>query len=54
MGKDKKYALLDTDFIYKSHLARNSDDHTLIEFVLEFSDYEFFCHDMVKEELKRH
>lgn len=22
MGKDKKYALLDTDFIYKSHLAK--------------------------------
>ena len=24
MEMDKKYALLDTDFLYKSHLARNS------------------------------
>lgn len=29
MGVDKKYALLDTDFLYKSHLARNAADHTL-------------------------
>lgn len=54
MGVDKKYALLDTDFLYKSHLARNAANHTLTDFVMEFSDYEFFCHEMIKEELTRH
>lgn len=54
MEKDKKYALLDTDFIYKSHLARNAQSHTLAELVLDFEDYEFFCHEMIKEELERH
>ena len=51
MGVDKKYALLDTDFLYKSHIARNAANHTLTDFVMEFTDYEFFCHEMIKEEL---
>ena len=54
MGMDKKYALLDTDFLYKSHLARNAKNHTLTDFVIGFADYEFFCHEMIKEELSRH
>ena len=54
MGKDKKYTLLDTDFIYKSHLARNAESNTLAELVLNFEGYEFFCHEMIKEELTRH
>lgn len=54
MEIDKKYALLDTDFLYKAHLARNTANHTLAEFVLKFNDYEFFCHEMIKEELTRH
>ncbi len=54
MGMDKKYALLDTDFLYKSHLARNEKNHTLTDFVIEFSEYEFFCHEMIKKELSRH
>lgn len=54
MGADKKYALLDTDFLYKSHLARNAANHTLTDFVMEFPDYEFFCHEMIKKELTRH
>lgn len=54
MEMDKKYALLDTDFLYKAHLARNTANHTLAEFVLDFNDYEFFCHEMIKEELTRH
>ncbi len=40
MGVDKKYALLDTDFLYKSHLARNTKNHTLTDLVIEFSDYD--------------
>ncbi len=31
MEKSKKYALLDTDFIYKCHLARNAENRTLAE-----------------------
>jgi hypothetical protein len=54
MGIDKKYALLDTDFLYKSHLARNKDNHTLTDFVMDFEDYEFFCHEIIKEEITRH
>lgn len=54
MNKDRKYALLDTDFLYKSHLARNAENHTLAEFVIGFNDYEFLCHEMIKEELTRH
>ncbi len=54
MGTDKKYALLDTDFLYKAHLARNTENHTLAELVLGFEDYEFFCHEMIREELTRH
>lgn len=50
----KKYALLDTDFLYKAHLARNTANHTLAELVLNFDDYDFFCHEMIKEELTKH
>lgn len=53
MGINRKYALLDTDFLYKSHLARNADNHTLADFVMDFQDYEFFCHEMIREELTR-
>ena len=53
MEIDKKYALLDTDFWYKSHLAREANNHTLADFVIDFQDYEFFCHEMIKEELTR-
>ena len=54
MGVCKKCALLDTDFLYKTHLARNKDHHTLADFVLDFEDYDFFCHEMIREELTRH
>lgn len=54
MEIDKKYALLDTDFLYKSHLAKSKNNHTLTDFVMGFKDYEFFCHEMIKKELTRH
>lgn len=54
METEKKYALLDTDFLYKAHLSRNTANHTLAELVLNFHDYDFFCHEMIKEELTRH
>ena len=49
MGVCKKCALLDTDFLYKTHLARNKAHHTLADFVLDFEDYDFFCHEMIRE-----
>ena len=52
MGKDRKYALLDTDFLYKTHLARN-DSNTLADLVMGFEEYEYFCHEVVTEELTR-
>lgn len=54
MEINKKYALLDTDFLYKVHLARNDENYTLAEIVLSFTEYDFFCHEMIKEELSRH
>lgn len=53
MESDKKYALLDTDFLYKAHLARNNVSHTLADLVITFDDYKFFCHEMIREELTR-
>lgn len=54
MDLDKKYALLDTDFLSKSYLTRNAAEHTLAEFVIEFQEYQFFCHEKIKEELTGH
>ncbi len=53
MEVEKKYALLDTDFLYKSHLARNEINHTLTELIIEFEDYSFYCHEMIKDELTK-
>ena len=52
MGKDRKYALLDTDFLYKTHLARN-DSNTLADLVMGFEEYDYFGHEVVTEELTR-
>lgn len=54
MVVDKRYALLDTDFLFKSHLARDKNDCTLSDLVIDFEDYEFFCHEKIKDELARH
>ena len=39
----KKYALLDTDFISKTHSVQDNGNH-LIDRVMELPEYEFFCH----------
>ena len=44
MIEDKKYALLDTDFLYKSYLAQDDAQNTLADIVISFQEYEFFCH----------
>lgn len=49
-----KYALLDTDFLYKSHVARNSKSDVLIDLVINFKDFSFFCHEQIVKELTKH
>ena len=54
MIEDKKYALLDTDFLYKSYLAQDAAHNTLADIVISFQEYKFFCHSMIVEELSKH
>ena len=49
-----KYALLDTDFISKTHTVRIDDDHHLIDRIIAMPDYLFVCHEQTIKELKRH
>jgi hypothetical protein len=46
--KEKKYALLDTDFISKTHLIRKDEDNKLIDKMLQLPDYELYCHEQIK------
>ena len=50
----EKYALLDTDFISKTHLIRKDDQNKMIDRIMEMQGYQFFCHEQIKIELKRH
>ena len=50
----EKYALLDTDFISKTHLIRKDDQNKMIDRIMEMRGYRFYCHDQVKTELARH
>ena len=49
----KKYALLDTDFISKTHSVQDESDNHLIDRVVELPEYEFFCHAQIVTELNR-
>lgn len=49
-----KLALLDTDFISKTHTVRIDDDNHLIDRVLEMPGYTFVCHEQIVAELGRH
>lgn len=53
MAKDK-YALLDTDFISKMHLIKKDEQNRLIDRIMEMPNYQFFCHQQIRIELKRH
>lgn len=53
MGK-VKYALLDTDFISKTHLIRKDDNNKLIDQIVQMPEYKFYCHEQIKTELLRH
>ena len=44
----EKYALLDTDFISKTHLIRKDDQNKMIDRVWELPEYRFYCHEQIK------
>lgn len=50
----EKYALLDTDFISKTHLIRKDDKNKLIDRIIDMPGYRFYCHEQIKIELLRH
>lgn len=51
---NKKYALLDTDFVSKMHLIRKDDQNKLIDKIMAMPDYFFYCHEQISIELFRH
>ena len=50
----KRYALLDTDFVSKMHLIGTAEGKKMIDMIIAQQEYEFFCHEQIKIELKRH
>lgn len=50
----EKYALLDTDFISKTHLIRKDSQNKMIDRIMEMQGYRFYCHEQIKTELERH
>lgn len=50
----KRYALLDTDFISKTHSVQDDGGNHLIDRVMELPGYEFFCHVQIVTELNRY
>lgn len=53
MQKDK-YALLDTDFISKTHIIQKDAENHLIDRIMELPRYQFYCHNQIRTELARH
>ena len=52
--KMEKYALLDTDFISKTHFIHGDTEKCLVDLVVEMPGYCFFCHSQIIKELSRH
>lgn len=50
----KRYALLGTDFISKTHSVQDDGGNHLIDRVMELPEYEFFCHAQIVTELNRY
>ncbi len=50
----KRYALLDTDFISKTHSVQDDGGNHLIDQVMELPEYEFFCHEQIVTEINRY
>lgn len=53
MRESVKYAVLDTDFVFKTNIIK-ADDRVLADEVLAFPGYRFFCHHKMMEELDDH
>ena len=53
MAEEIKCAILDTDFVFKANIIK-AESSVLADEVLEFPDYQFFCHQKMKEELEDH
>ena len=53
MDEERKCAILDTDFVSKANIIK-TETSVLADEVLEFPDYQFFCHQKMKEELGNH
>lgn len=52
--KKIKYALLDTDFISKTHFIHGEENKSLSDLVVAMPEYCFFCHSQIIKELSRH
>lgn len=50
----EKYAILDTDFISKTHLIRKDEQNKLIDRIIELPGYRFYCHEETRAELSKH
>ncbi|TYZ22953.1 hypothetical protein [Selenomonas ruminis] len=50
----EKYALLDTDFISKTHRIRKDNQNKMIDRIMEMPGYRFYCHEQIRIELLRH
>lgn len=51
MSAVDKYAILDTDFVFKANIIKK-DDRVLADEVLAFPSYRFFCHQKMKDGLE--
>lgn len=54
MSEASKKALLDTDYLFKSHLAQNKRHESLADLIMQFESYDFFCHEKILSELRTH
>lgn len=54
MSDSTRKALLDTDFLFKAHLAQNSHREPLADLIMQFDGYDFFCHEKILSELHTH
>ena len=54
MSETAKKALLDTDFLFKTQLAQNKNHEPLADLIMQFDDYDFFCHEKIISELQTH
>ena len=50
----EKYALLDTDFISKTHFIHDDTEKYLVDLIVKMPGYNFFCHNQIIKELSRH